>query len=146
MVAKISTTPFCSKPRIFDPLSITNNKPGCYAIWLHSTHTKNHYYVLEFFLPPWNTVSGDPQMYLGLLLATVKKQLPCFKIGSVGEESCIEVCEISVNDDEPDSVRIFHTISVQPIPESFANEREMVQNEVVGNYRQWIKYSWFGTK
>ncbi|KAM7465184.1 hypothetical protein LguiB_012746 [Lonicera macranthoides] len=77
-------------------------------------------------------VSGDPQIYLGLLLAIVKKQLPCFKIGSVGEESCVEVCEISVNDDEPNSVRIFHTTSVQPLPESYANEREMVQNEVEG--------------
>ena len=43
---------------------------------------------------------------------------------------CCEVCEISVNDDEPDSVIMSH-ISVQPVPESFANGRETVQNEVV---------------
>ncbi|KAM7465201.1 hypothetical protein LguiB_012763 [Lonicera macranthoides] len=105
---------------------------GCCAIWLHSTCTKNHDYVLEFFLPPWNTISGDPQRYLELLLATVKKQLPGFKISSAGEESCVEVCEISVNDDEPDSVIISQTFSVKPIPESFANGKETVQNKVVG--------------
>ncbi|KAM7461153.1 hypothetical protein LguiA_029274 [Lonicera macranthoides] len=102
---------------------------GCCAIWLHSTRTKNHDYVLEFFPPPWNTISGD---YLELLLTTVKKQLPGFKISSVGEESCVEVCEISVNDDKPDSVIISQTFSVKPVPESFVNEKEMVQNEVVG--------------
>ncbi|KAM7465197.1 hypothetical protein LguiB_012759 [Lonicera macranthoides] len=105
---------------------------GCCAIWLHSTCTKNHDYVLEFFLPPWNTISGDPQRYLELLLATVKKQLPGFKISSAGEESCVEVCEISVNDDEPDSVIISQTFSVKPIPESFSNGKETVQNKVVG--------------
>ncbi|KAM7465192.1 hypothetical protein LguiB_012754 [Lonicera macranthoides] len=105
---------------------------GCCAIWLHSTHTRNHDYVLEFFLPPWNTISGDPQRCLELLLATVKKQLPGFKISSVGEESCVEVCEISVNDDNPDSVIISQTFSVKPVPESFVNEKEMVQNEVGG--------------
>ncbi|KAM7465186.1 hypothetical protein LguiB_012748 [Lonicera macranthoides] len=105
---------------------------GCCAIWLHSTCTKNRDYVLEFFLPPWNTISRDPQGYMELLLATVKKQLPGFKITSVGEESCVKVCEIFVNDNEPDSVVISQTFSVKPAPESFANEKEVVQNEVVG--------------
>ncbi|KAM7491491.1 hypothetical protein LguiA_034412 [Lonicera macranthoides] len=91
-----------------------------------SAHTKNHYYGLEFFLPPnWNTISEDSQTFLELLLATVKNQLPGFKIFS-GERPCVEVCKISMND-EPDS----QDISAQPIPESFANERETVQNEVV---------------
>ncbi|KAM7461160.1 hypothetical protein LguiA_029281 [Lonicera macranthoides] len=105
---------------------------GCCAIWVHSTLTMNHDYVLEFFFPPWNTVSGDPQRYLELLLATVKKQIPAFKISSVGDESCVQVCEISVNDDKPNSVRISQTFNVKPVPGSFVNEKGTVQNEVVG--------------
>ncbi|KAM7465206.1 hypothetical protein LguiB_012768 [Lonicera macranthoides] len=107
------------------------NLTGCYAIWLHSTGTKNHDYVLEFFLPPCNTISGDPKTHLEMLLATVKKQFPGFKIGSVGEESCVEVSEIPVNYDEAYSAMISQTASVQPVPKSFANERKTVQNEVV---------------
>ncbi|KAM7465311.1 hypothetical protein LguiB_012873 [Lonicera macranthoides] len=121
-------------PRVVYPLSDYTRLfglTGCCAIWLHVTRTKNHNYVLEFFLPPWNAISGDLQRYLKLLLTTVKKQLPGFKISSVGEESCVEVCEISVNDDEPGSVIISQTFSVKPVPKSFVNDKEMLQNEVV---------------
>ncbi|KAM7461155.1 hypothetical protein LguiA_029276 [Lonicera macranthoides] len=105
---------------------------GRCAIWLHSTCT-NHDYVLEFCFSPWNTFCGVPQTGLELLLATVKKQLAGFKISSVGKESCVEVNEISVKNDGPDSVIIIsHCFSVKLIPESFANEKETVQNEVVG--------------
>lgn len=70
---------------------------GCFAICLQSTTgTGYHDCVLEFFLPPWNTISTDPRTFLESLLATVNKHLRGFKIYpgeglGLGEELSVAV-------------------------------------------------------
>ncbi|KAM7491494.1 hypothetical protein LguiA_034415 [Lonicera macranthoides] len=83
-------------------------------------------YVLEFFLPPCDTASEDPQNFLDSLLATIKKLFGGLKISSgeeLGDELYVEVIK-SFSDDEPDSFKICETTRPPLVPEALENERE----------------------
>lgn len=99
---------------------------SCFAICLRDNYIENQDYVLEFFLPPCDTASEDPQNFLDSLLATMKKLFGGLKISSgeeLGDELYVEVIKSS-SDDEPDSFKICETTRPPLVPEALENERE----------------------
>lgn len=72
---------------------------GCLAVCLHSTHTGNDDYILEFFLPP-NCRDSREQVDLLNCLSTTMKQ--CFRslkyAGKEPQEGSLEIVEAPINE------------------------------------------------
>lgn len=86
---------------------------SCFAICLRSSHTGNDDYILEFFLPPGITNSGEQQSLLSSLLSTMRKHFKSLMVASGKtlqlEDKSIEFIEAVLNerlDSRVDSLQI----------------------------------------
>lgn len=117
---------------------------ACFAICLRSTcFFVDHEYVVEFFLPPINTIYGDPKILVESLLTTMKnhfhsssmkrENVQSFALASgkeLGAELLVEVVRLSPND-ELDSFKICQTNTHPHMPESLQNGREAVNLSIL---------------
>lgn len=103
---------------------------SCFAICLRSTHTGNDDYILEFFLPPTITSSGEHETFLGSLLATMKKHFKSLKVASgIGleeEVGLIEFIQASVDGVES-RFECIQIIESPPVLDTSPNGGEILQ-------------------
>ncbi|KAM7491496.1 hypothetical protein LguiA_034417 [Lonicera macranthoides] len=131
------------------PLAHYASKYGltaCFAICLRNTCSfVDHEYVVEFFLPPINTIYGDLKILVESLLTTMKnhfhsssmnrENVQSFAFASgkeLGAELLVEVVRLSPND-ELDSFKICQTSTHLHMPESLQNGREAVNLSILQN-------------
>nr|XP_009790890.1 PREDICTED: protein NLP7-like isoform X3 [Nicotiana sylvestris] len=95
---------------------------GCFAICLSALDNDDNVYILEFFLPPNELLHRNLQVFLKLVLDTVKQQLQHFEFAvghDFGEKLPVEVIKIS-SDDDLDSFEICQNTkelhNVEPLP------------------------------
>ncbi|KAF2313450.1 hypothetical protein GH714_011063 [Hevea brasiliensis] len=74
---------------------------GCFAICLHSSHTGDDDYVLEFFVPPSISDTYQQKALLGSLLATMKQHFQSLKVASgmdlEEEDGFVEIIQTSMS-------------------------------------------------
>ncbi|KAM7494374.1 hypothetical protein LguiB_028983 [Lonicera macranthoides] len=103
-----------------------------FAICLHSTHTGNDDYVLEFFMPPNMFDSMDQQTWLDSLLVTMKQRFRSLKVASgkeLDDPGFVEIIKSSVDKKLAsglESVIITQSTISSPGPDALQNGGEMV--------------------
>ncbi|PHT63559.1 hypothetical protein T459_32568 [Capsicum annuum] len=85
----------------------------CFAICLKNTRADKLVYVVEYFLPPRGMVDRDVEIFLNMILSTMREPLPGVTVASgkeLGQRMLVEVLNVSPCD-ELDSFEIG-----QPLP------------------------------
>ncbi|XP_024934790.1 protein NLP6 isoform X2 [Ziziphus jujuba] len=106
---------------------------SCFAICLRSTHTGDDDYILEFFLPPSISDSSQQQIFLGSLLATMKKHFQSLRVASgVGfdEEVFVEIIQASSSeglDSRLECIQVSQSPESSPGPNILSNVGDIVQ-------------------
>lgn len=103
-----------------------------FAICLRSTHTGDDDYILEFFLPPSISDSRQQQIFLGSLLATIKKHFQSLRVASgtvFEEEVFVEIIQASSEglDSRIECIQIFQSPESPTVPTILPNVGDMVQ-------------------